>query len=290
VERALSWLKISRPGLYFQTVWLFVLPLAAGVDLRDPRLWLGLLYVTLPLNLLVYAWNDRVDVEIDRANPRKDSWLFGARATPEELDSALRIAGFLQVLFCGVFWWLDGARMVLWMLAILLVNWAYNAKEKGLRGKPPFDLLNPLGYLLVVQLPIWLLGLPELSWQAWTYLGLFCLQAQLVGEVMDFWPDQESGRVTSVVKMGLLPAKWTIFAVVLVEAWLLWFVFADPVLGGMLGLAALWLLLDLLVLFRSRRYSRTEFTLAGLGMNVAGLISMVWVLAKGTLLHPVWPG
>ena len=46
---------------------------------------MGLVYVTFPLNFLVFGWNDIVDYSIDKANPRKDSWLFGARATPEQL-------------------------------------------------------------------------------------------------------------------------------------------------------------------------------------------------------------
>ena len=287
--RPSAFLKISRPGLWFQTLWLYALPLAAGVSLDSPALWLGLLYVTWPLNLLVYGWNDLVDHEIDQKNPRKDSWLFGARASLAELRATVPLIVAVQVVFAGLFVWLDGWRMVALMLAMVAVNGTYNARIGGLRGRPPFDLINPLGYLLIVQLAVWLNDLPAVPWQAMLYLVLFCLHAQLIGEVMDYWPDRESGRVTSATLLGVRPTKTIIIALVAAEALMLWLVFQDVLLAGMLGVGVLWLLADVLVLWKDRRYSRTEFTIAGLGMNVAGLVSMAWVLWHGALLHPVWP-
>ena len=282
-------LKISRPGLWFQTLWLYALPLAAGVDPWSPPLWLGLLYVTWPLNLMVYGWNDYVDHDIDQANPRKDSWLFGARASLGELRATVPVIVAAQLVFTGVFVWIAGWKMVALMAGMVAVNAMYNARIGGLRGRPPFDLINPLGYLLIVQLAVWLNDLPGVPWQAMLYLALFCLHAQLIGEVMDYWPDRESGRVTSATVLGVRPTKALITVLVAAEALMLWLVFGDAVLGGMLGLGVLWLLADLLVLWRDRRYTRTEFTLAGIGMNVAGLVSMAWVLWTGSLLQPMWP-
>jgi len=37
--------------------------------------WIGAIYVCFPLGLLLYGWNDLGDVDTDRQNPRKDSWL-----------------------------------------------------------------------------------------------------------------------------------------------------------------------------------------------------------------------
>jgi 4-hydroxybenzoate polyprenyltransferase len=286
----LTWLKISRPGLWFQTLWLYMLPLASpDVDWSAPGPWVGLLYVSFPLNLLVYGWNDTVDFDIDQQNPRKDSWLFGARATREALRSAMGLAIALQLVFAAVFVLLDDWRMLGLMAGIIAVNATYNARVGGLRGRPPFDLVNPLGYLLVVQIGVWISGAPAVPWQALVYLVLFCLHAQLIGEVMDYWPDREAGRVTSSTVIGVRPTKAAITLLVAAEAAMLWFVFQDPVLGGMLTLGVAWLLLDLFVIWRDRRYTRKEFTLAGIGMNVAGVVSMAWVLWRGTLLAPVWP-
>ena len=43
--------------------------------------WLGLLYVTFPLGLIIYGWNDIADADIDSFNPRKGTFLFGARGS-----------------------------------------------------------------------------------------------------------------------------------------------------------------------------------------------------------------
>jgi 4-hydroxybenzoate polyprenyltransferase len=282
-------LKISRPGLWFQTLWLYALPLAAGADWSQPGPYLGLLYVTYPLNALVYGWNDLVDVDIDAQNPRKDSWLFGARATAQDLRFSLRLNAVLQVIFAALFTILSGPSALLLMAGIVAVNATYNARIGGLRGRPPFDLINPLGYLLVVQLAVQVAGVPAVPWQALVYLALFCLQAQLIGEVMDYWPDLASGRVTSATRLGVRPSKLIITGVVAIEAALLWFAFADWLLASMLAFGTLWLLADLLILWRDRQYTRHEYTLAGLGMNAAGLISMAWVFYTGSLLRPIWP-
>lgn len=282
-------LKVARPGLWFQTLWLYALPLAAGADWSSPGPWLGLLYVTWPLSLLVYGWNDLVDVDIDAQNPRKDSWLFGARLSLPELRGVARLNIVVQALFAVAFALVAGPETLLTMAAIVAVNATYNARIGGLRGRPPFDLINPLGYLLVVQLGVQVADVPPVPWQALVYLALFCLQAQLIGEVMDYWPDRASGRVTTATVIGVRPSKLVITGVVAIEAALLWFGFGDAVLAGTLALATLWLLADLLVLWRDRPYTRGEYTLAGVGMNVAGLISMAWVFWTGALLRPIWP-
>ena len=56
------WLKTSRPGLYFQWLWLYLLPVAGTDAHTSPVFWGGLAFATLPLSLLVYGWNDLVRV------------------------------------------------------------------------------------------------------------------------------------------------------------------------------------------------------------------------------------
>jgi 4-hydroxybenzoate polyprenyltransferase len=77
VKHATFLLKLSRPGLWFATLWLYLLPTSSQPELfHTIPFWLGLFYVSFPLNFLVYSWNDSVDIETDALNPRKDSfWL-----------------------------------------------------------------------------------------------------------------------------------------------------------------------------------------------------------------------
>jgi 4-hydroxybenzoate polyprenyltransferase len=281
-------LKVARPGLWFQTLWLYTVPLGAGMDWRTPQFWTGLLYVTWPLNLLVYGWNDMVDYEIDQDNPRKDSWLFGARGTRQQLAALPPTIVLAQLPFLLAFVVWSGFRVALLMAAMVAVNAAYNARIGGLRGRPPLDLLNPLGYLLVTALAVELNQMQALPIVSFVYLGLFCVHAQLVGEVMDFHADLASGRVTSCTRLGVLPSKWLIIVLVALEAVLVTAVFADRVLGAMLLVGVAWLTWDATVYSRARPYSKRELAVAGLGMNAAGLCSMVWVWLTGSIA--VLPG
>ena len=278
-------LKASRPGLWFQTVWLYVLP-TAGTDMLDkPLWWLGLFYVTWPLNLLVYGWNDIVDVDTDAINPRKDSWLFGARGTPEELETLPKWIMASQAPFVAAFAYLLGWPALFFFGGMFLANGLYNLRIGGLRGLPPFDLIVPLAYLLVVILGAELNGLAWPSLMAFGYLALFCGHAQLMGQVMDIEPDRTSGRVTTATVMGAVRAKILIMGMVAGEGLLVGLVFNDWVLGGFLLVAVPALAVDL-HLYGAKQYSRRQFTMLGMAMNLAGLGSMLWVWFNGSLVTP----
>ena len=272
----LFWLKTSRPGLYFQWLWLYLLPLGSQA-LHTFDFWVGVLYVTLPLNLLVYGWNDLVDADLDRHNPRKDSFLFGARGSAEERRTlpaailATNLPFWIYFLFrCGL--WM-GAVLV----GIVLMNAAYNHPRHGLRGRPPFELANELGVLLLVALSVLLNGVPHPSWWAYLYLYLFTVHAHLVGEVMDLEPDRRGGRDTTAIRLGHQKTRGLIILLVALEVSVLALVFSDLVLAGFLALGLLWLLADFFVLFRDGHYSVQQMRLLGWAMNGAGYASMLWV-------------
>src|SRR6266568_4251119 len=89
--------KASRPGLWATALWFYLLPLGRRHVFHSPGFWLGLIYVTLPLGLIIYGWNDIADAEIDRFNPRKGTFLFGARGSSEQLRRLHRVYGNLQL-------------------------------------------------------------------------------------------------------------------------------------------------------------------------------------------------
>ncbi|MCA9545878.1 MAG: UbiA family prenyltransferase [Myxococcales bacterium] len=283
-RRLRFWLQTSRPGLWFPTVWLYLLPLGGRAPWGSAAFWIGLLHVTLPLNLLVYGWNDLVDRETDRLNPRKGNALFGARGDDAELASlpwAMAAAsglGFGAVALC------DGPRQLAVAAGTVAVCWLYNREPGGWRGRPPLELLCQIGYLLVVPLSAWLNDAPLPPPATWAYLALFTAQAQLMGEVMDVDPDRQAGRHTTATDLGVKRTKGLIIAVVLAEAALAFGVFGDALFGGALLAFAGWLLLDLFVLFGERRYSLGWMKALGLISNGMALLSMVYVWRTGCLL------
>jgi 4-hydroxybenzoate polyprenyltransferase len=284
MSRALFWLKVSRPGLWFQTLWLYTLPTARIPEvLHSPAFWLGLVYVTFPLNFLVYGWNDMVDFENDRENPRKDSFLFGARGSREQLARLPLVMALVQAPFFLLFFGVP--YVVPFLVVMVLVNLLYNLPRSGWRGRPPLELLNQAGYLLLLPFSVCLNGVGPVSWAAVGYLVLFCTHSHLMGEVMDVIPDARAHRRTTARVLGVKVTKIIILSLVVLEGLLLGFRFQDWILGGGLLTAAVWLALDLFVIYRERSYTRAEFQVFGLAINAAGFASMAWVWTTGTLMR-----
>ena len=285
MARALFWLKVSRPGLWFQTLWLYTLPTSRLPILHSPVFWLGLIYVTFPLNFLVYGWNDIVDFENDQHNPRKDSFLFGARGSKAQLAKLPLALVLSQLPFFLPFIWLRGWMMAAMLGGMMVANLLYNLPRVGWRGRPPLELVNQAGYLLLLPMSVLLNQTVAASWAAVGYLVLFCTHSHLMGEVMDVIPDALAGRNTTARVLGVKATKGLVMVMVVIEGLLLGFAFRDWVLGGFLLVGSIWLLLDLFVIYRDRPYTPHEFWLFGLGINASGFASMLWVWNVGTLMR-----
>ena len=127
LQQLLFWLKVSRPGLWFATVWLYMLPTGQMDEVwTSLPFWIGLFYVTFPLNFLVYGWNDMVDVETDKINPRKDSFWFGARGTEEQLVELWKPMLAVQLLIGPVLLYFVGWKMLWLLLTFVIINGLYN--------------------------------------------------------------------------------------------------------------------------------------------------------------------
>ncbi len=277
-------LKISRPGLWFATIWLYLLPTSQMPDIIiSPAFWLGLIYVSFPLNILVYGWNDIVDHEADKFNSRKNTFLFGAQSNKHYLDNLWKKIVFVQLLFIPVLIYYGGTDFILLFIGFCIINGLYNLPERGLRGRPPLELLCQIGYLLIVPLSQAINDTAGLSTMSYFYLILFAFQSHLIGEVMDIEPDKLAGKKTTATVLGMKTTKLIIIALVLLEVILLVFHFDDKIFGGMLFLGLLWLILDLFVLYKTKTYSLTEMKLFGYASNVIAVASMAYVWWSGCL-------
>ncbi len=285
-QKLLFYLKVSRPGLWFATLWLYLLPTSQSGEITSSWIfWYGLFYVCFPLNFLVYGWNDMVDYETDALNPRKDSFWFGARGTKAELEVLWRAMAVVQLLFFPVLIWVGGWEVSLFLITFTLINGLYNLPERGLRSHPPLELLCQVGYLLVVPLSIWINGLEGLPWPTYVYLFLFALQSHLMGEVMDIEPDRKAGRKTTGTVLGTRQTKLLIIGIVTLEVALLFSVYHEYIFGGLLALGLVWLLLDVFVIYKEKQYSVLEMKLFALLSNVVAILSMAYVWWSGCLLQ-----
>src|SRR2546423_11905523 len=233
-------LQASRPGLWLTAIWFYMLPLGGRNLFHSAPFWLGLAYVTFPMGLLLYGWNDYVDFDVDRLNPRKGSFLFGARGSMEQLRKLpLRIV-LVQAPFILASCYFGGLRMLLCFAGTGMAAAVYDSPAYGFLSRPPLEILNQAGYLFVFLLSSWVNHVPQLRWPAWLFGALFAMHGHVFGEIMDLEPDHSSGRRTTAVAIGRVRAKLLISLLLAVETVLLYVFFRDLVWTGFLLASALW--------------------------------------------------
>ena len=270
-------IKASRPGLWATAVWFYLLPLGRRHVFTSVPFWLGLIYVTLPLGLIIYGWNDIADAEIDKFNPRKGTFLFGARGSHEQLVRLPLQIAFAQVIFASAFFPFVGPKVLLWLAGLVAFTAVYNLPRYGFKQNPPFDILNQAGYLLVFVLSSWLNHAPQLRWPAMLFGALFAMHSHVFGEVMDLGPDRQSGRRTTATLIGAVPSKLLIAAMLVGETFLIYSQYGDRRIAGALAFGAIWFVLDALIIWRNRPYSLTTMKCFLLGWNAIALGSMGWM-------------
>jgi 4-hydroxybenzoate polyprenyltransferase len=276
-------LQASRPGLWLTSIWFYMLPLGGRNLFYSVPFWLGLAYVTFPMGLLLYGWNDCVDFDVDRVNPRKGSFLFGARGSIEQLRRLpLRIA-LAQAPFLVAFCYLRGFQMLVCFAGMVAAAAVYNWPRYGFKSRPPLEILNQAGYLFVFVLSSWTNRVPQLRWPALLFGALFAMHSHVFGEIMDLEPDRSIGRRTTAVVIGRVRAKLLMAVFLAAETVLVYVFFRDPVLNGFLLASAAWFVLDATLVWRSRPYTPAQMRFAMLAWNAIALGSMPWVWWKASL-------
>ncbi|MFS4445630.1 UbiA family prenyltransferase [Maribacter sp. 2307UL18-2] len=278
-------IKISRPGLWFPTIWIYLVPFGNQDGFwKSWVFWLGLIFVTFPLNYLVYGLNDYNDDKADAVNTRKGNFLFGARAPRVFLDGLPKKIAMMMLPFIILFSYLAGFKMLLLLLFMVVVNILYNFRPFRIKERPPFEIVIQMGYVTTAFFATELNNLDILPWQTLVYLTLFAFQAHIAGEIMDIEPDLESGKRTTATLLGRKRSKLVMLALLLLESFLVWHWFRDMVLALFLLIFALWLVFDVLIFFKDRPYTLWQMKLFGYAINLSAILTMIWVLYTGKLL------
>jgi len=288
-SEAVFLLQASRPGLWLTAIAFYMLPLGQRDVFHSVAFWLGAVYVSFPMGLLLYGWNDIVDYEADRLNPRKGTFLFGARGTREQLRGLPFRIALVQVPFviaCSV---LGGPKMLLCIAGMMAAAALYNWPRYGFKARPPLEILNQAGYLFVFLLSSWINEVPLLPWATMLFGALFAMHSHVFGEVMDLEPDRTAGRRTTATVIGRVRAKLLMAVLMLVEAGLVARFFGAKALAGFLLVSAAWFVVDATVLWRSRPYSNRQMRFFLLAWNAIALVSMPWMWSRASLLQRPGP-
>jgi len=270
-------IKVARPGFWPTHLWFYILPFAGRDMFSSQEFWLGAFYVAFPLGLLLYGWNDLGDAETDALNPRKGSWIFGGRP-----DEAMRrwlpwAIAAVQVPFLALFVAIAGPKMLLWFAAVLLTNVTYNTLD--FKGRPGLDIANQIGYLLVFVLASWLCEVPQLNAPAMVFSALFAMLSHVFGQLMDIDQDEEAGRRSTAVAIGMRPAKWLLVTMMLIEAGIAWTFFTGWYVALFMFAGAVYFILD--IFFGPDRYPIWFTKLFFIGWNLVVLATMHFIWRFG---------
>jgi len=262
-----------------------MLPLGGTHLFRTLPFWLGIAYVTFPMGLLLYGWNDYVDFDVDRVNPRKGSFLFGARGSMEQLSRLRWTIVVVQAVFLAALCHLRGFRMLVCLAGMAAAAALYNWPSYGFKSRPPLEILNQSGYLFVFLFSSWVNNKPQLSWPAMMFGALFAMHSHVFGEIMDLEPDSKAGRRTTAVIIGRVRAKLLIAALIALETVLAYVFFRDRVFDAFLLASTLWFVLDATLFWRDRPYTQPQMRFAMLAWNAIALVSMPWVWWKASFVR-----
>lgn len=278
-------IQISRPGLWFPTVWIYLVPFTlADKFWEDIPFWVGLFFVTFPLNYLVYGLNDYNDIESDKVNNRKGNFLFGAKASRLYLNKVPKRIALVLLPFMVYFTIESGVYMLLLLLFMIGVNILYNFPPFRIKERPPFEIFIQVGYVTTALFSIILNDLAMIPWETILYLCLFAFQAHIAGEIMDIEPDSLAGKKTTATLIGRTNTKYIMILLLLVEVYILSVWFQDYVLAVFLAIFSIWMILDVFIFFKDKPYTLPQMKLFGLAMNFSAIGSMIWVLYSGKLL------
>ena len=170
---------------------------------------------------------------------------------------------------------------------MIILNIVYNFPPIKIKERPPLEILIQIGYVLTAVFSMLINKVEMIPWQTMVYLCLFSFQAHIAGEIMDIEPDKLSGKQTTATWIGRKKTKYLMIIILVFETYILYTWFNDYFLAGILAFFCIWMVLDVMVLFKDNPYTQFQMKLFGFAINAFAFLTMAWVLISGNLLHPV---
>lgn len=200
----------SRPLLWFTHFTLFTYGglQSNAFHLNSLQFILGLLILSLPFSLFIYAINDYYDLKTDLLNPRKGG-IFGEKHGILTIKY-LKIWGFTGLAISLILAIFLGIHALIVMIILSLILYSYSALPLRFKSIPVIDTLTGGGlysYLIVAIGYFAFAGseaqVIDILKPPFIFFGLFGLAGHLMGAVLDVEPDRKNNARTSVVIFGI---------------------------------------------------------------------------------------
>lgn len=199
---ALALLQTSRPIGWLVSVGLFRIGMAYG-NIPDRAVTIALtVALSMPFGLYLFGINDLADQHSDRLNPRKGTWLHGARllgARQRQIRTGTIVSACVLLGLALMLPTLPAAVLV----TIVALGWAYSMRPLRLKEVPLADGLTTAAIMIgLLGLGYWVDG----SWRevpAESYAVVPTLASlHIFGTVVDEPSDRAAGHRTLAVRIG----------------------------------------------------------------------------------------
>ncbi|KAF4693288.1 hypothetical protein FOZ63_023921 [Perkinsus olseni] len=221
LSRINFYLKLSRPIIWIIILPYYLFPLGGRLDLLATwRFWLGLLYFTFPVNIMMFGINDMADADVDKHNPRKFLKYYGNQATDSDLVGlwkVILVSNLIPILIISITTG-DWVLYPLFLAVALGLNILYNFEPFAFARKAPWDLpFNPVGMITLVLFACHLNRIPSPRIGPCVFYVASAVTNQMLAELADIDSDALGGKRTTAVVIGKAYTCAFIGALILVQ-------------------------------------------------------------------------
>ncbi len=239
--------------------------------------------MTFPLNFLVYGMNDLVDEDVDRSNPRKGNFIYGAKIDRTDragLPIAIVLSNIVPLFVIGILtheWIYLGS----WLLAAFGVNFIYNNKPFQFSRKFPYEVPTMVvGHLMIPLLSCRINQLPVPGAGSWVFNVLLLMRSHIWLEFADISCDKKEGKRTFAVVFGPKIAFRTVICLTVLESLVAYFLLQSPLLG-------LFSLFGVVVFSVSTKDNKVkeEKVHVSISQSIVGAALMMYIWKQGIFLN-----
>ncbi len=195
-------LRISRPRFWIYLLGPYLIGILAAFEkgmALDNRVFLFLLFFTLPANLLLYGINDVFDYETDKLNPKKQGY-------EELVEPALRKPLIAVILLLNLPFLLVVGSLSLRALMVLclfvLVSVFYSAPPIRAKARPFLDSAFNILYLLPGVVGFVLLSNAPMRWSVLLAAACWCAAMHAYSAIPDINVDKAAHTLTIATVLG----------------------------------------------------------------------------------------
>ena len=193
-------IEISRPVLWVNTIGTTITGMWLAGFLWNWDIVPILIWVTFPMNILIYGINDIFDQETDNINARKGGYE-GAHIFPNEVKPIWIAMIVTNVPFLTYFALTLPLAATLWMLTYALFFTFYSAPPLRFKARKYLDALSNTDYAFPLAFVPLALGVAPL-WLAVTGLMAWSIAKHAYDAIQDIPQDSDTGIVTTAVHLG----------------------------------------------------------------------------------------